>query len=102
MSPTISPASLAARVGSETRHARLIGVLCAVYPKDISASNLMVRAGLPFHADPVGAFLKLCMSVTHINSKLPNRVGWKVERTTGTPAARYWLAPAEDCKGDAA
>lgn len=102
MNPTLSPASLAARVGSETRHARLIGVLCAVYPKKISASNLMVRAGLPFHDDRVAAFNQLCISISHINSKLPNRVGWQIDRTSGTPGAFYRLAPAADNRGDAA
>lgn len=102
MSPSISPTALAARVGNQTRHARVIGVLCSVFPKEISASNLMVRAGLPFHDDPVAAFNQLCISISHINSKLPNRVGWQIERTSGTPGAFYRLAPAADNRGDAA
>lgn len=102
MSPSISPTALAARVGNQTRHARVIGVLCSVFPKEISASNLMVRAGLPFHDDRVSSFIQLCISVSHINSKLPGRVGWQIDRTSGTPGAFYRLAPAVESKGDAA
>jgi hypothetical protein len=102
MNPTLSPASLAARVGFDTRHSRVVGVLCEVFPKEISASNLMVRAGLPFHSDPVSSFIELCISVSHINSKLPKRVGWQVEKTNGTPRASYWLSPADNNGGDAA
>lgn len=102
MNPSISPEALAARVGVDTRHARVVSVLCSVFPKGISASSLMVRAGLPFHNNPVSAFTQLCISIAHINSKLPNRVGWKVDRTNGTPNGVYWLAPAADSKGDAA
>ncbi|OWV62554.1 hypothetical protein ATY75_12075 [Rhizobium sp. N122] len=102
MKPTLSPEALSARVGSDTRHARVVGILCAVYPKEISASNLMVRAGLQFHADRVAAFTQLCISVAHINSRLPHRVGWKIDRTGGTPNDFYRLAPAVESKGDAA
>ncbi|MBB3521082.1 hypothetical protein [Rhizobium sp. BK456] len=102
MKPTLSPEALSARVGIGTRHARVLGVLCSEYPKKISASNLMVRAGLPFHSDPVLAFTELCMSVSHINSRLPNRVGWQIARTNGTPRASYWLSPAENSEGGAA
>jgi hypothetical protein len=102
MSPSISPASLAARVDTQTRHGRVVSVLCEAFPKEISASNLMVRAGLPFHNDPVTAFTQLCISISHINSKLPDRVGWKVDRTGGTPGAFYRLSPVADGGGDAA
>lgn len=102
MNPSISPQALAARVGIDTRHARVVSVLCEAFPREISASNLMVRAGLPFHSDPVSAFSELCMSVSHINSKLPNRVGWQIERTNGTPRASYWLSPPENSEGGAA
>lgn len=102
MNPSISPQALSARVGLDTRHARVVSVLCSVFPKDISASNLMVLAGLPFHSNPVSAFTELCISVSHINSRLPHRVGWKIDRTGGTPKDSYWLAPAADNRGDAA
>ncbi|MGR9413137.1 hypothetical protein [Rhizobium leguminosarum] len=102
MNPTLSPASLASRVGFDTRHARVVSVLCEAFPKEISASNLMVRAGLPFHSDPVSAFTQLCISVSHINSKLPGRVGWKVDRTGGTPQDALWLSPADNSEGGAA
>lgn len=102
MNPTLSPVSLAARVGFDTRHSRVVSVLCEVFPKGISASNLMVRAGLPFHSDPVSAFTQLCISVSHINSKLPGRVGWQIDRTSGTPGAFLRLSPVADGEGDAA
>lgn len=101
MSPTLSPEALAARVGGDTRHARVLGVLCSEFPKEVSASNLMVRAGLPFHRDPVKAFTELCISFSHINSRLPHRVGWEIDRTNGTPQAFYRLSPAGDSKGAA-
>lgn len=89
--PALEASRLMLRVGND-RSAKIVSSLCEAYPKEISGSQLMIRAGLPFHQSPVTAFVELCTSFHRINRVLP-QYGWQAVRTGGTPGDRYVLAP---------
>lgn len=71
---------------------RMLETLYAAYPNSIPAKQLMIRAGLPFHSDPVSAFVSLCIAFMNIN-RLISSYGWQATRTGGTPDDRYRLTP---------
>ena len=79
------------RRSRDTRSGRIVRALCAVYPEQISARQLMIRAGLAYHSDPVSAFVELCNSFIRINQELP-RHGWQAVRTGVTPDDLYRLS----------
>lgn len=56
----------------------------------LTAKNLMIRAGMDLHRNPVSAFASLCAKLPKINATLAQS-GWIVVRSGGTPDDHYHL-----------
>lgn len=70
----------------------LLRVLMTAFPNSILGESLMIYMGANMN-DPlssVNKFIALIRTVNFINQNI-ERHGFKVDRTGGTPAARYFL-----------
>lgn len=82
------------------KHGRIVLSL-AETNAPITAKQLMLRAGMDWHRNPVSAFAALCSRLPQINAVLEN-IGWQVVRTGGTPDDHWYLAAIEKAAPDAA
>jgi hypothetical protein len=94
MASALNTNSIAGLIGKapDERSGRIVSSLCAVYPESISAKQLMIRSGFPFHCEPIQSFISLCISFSQVNQAL-SRAGWQAERSGGTPEDHYRLEP---------
>ena len=80
---------------AQDRACRVQRALHDAYPGSISAKQLMGRSGHSWQSVPVSSFVSLCNDFIILNQELAP-LGWKVEKSDGTPDAICRLSPIGD------